>query len=153
MYTWGGDANLDGTLNGDDYFQIDSNIGLAGTVFGFREAGIHFAELIWSLAFAIFIQHVMRTRVKNRWVADVAPLLTIGAFYAAARGWDLTQIEYLVAFPLLLSVGAAADAGDGGGQTILHPDMCQEVHSHPAEEKMQKTEHAQRPRERQERVK
>jgi hypothetical protein len=27
MYTWGGDANLDGTLNGDDYFQIDSNYG------------------------------------------------------------------------------------------------------------------------------
>jgi hypothetical protein len=26
MYTWGGDANLDGTINGDDYFAIDSNI-------------------------------------------------------------------------------------------------------------------------------
>jgi hypothetical protein len=26
MYTWGGDANLDGTINGDDYFNIDSNI-------------------------------------------------------------------------------------------------------------------------------
>jgi hypothetical protein len=26
MYTWGGDADLNGTLNGDDYFFIDSNI-------------------------------------------------------------------------------------------------------------------------------
>ncbi len=34
-YTYGGDANLDGTLNGDDYFQIDSNINAAGTVFGY----------------------------------------------------------------------------------------------------------------------
>lgn len=85
----------------------------SGTVFGFHEAGIHFAELIWSLAFAACIQQVMRTRLKNRWVADVAPLLTVGAYYAAARGWDLTQIEYLVAFPLLISVWAAAGAGDG----------------------------------------
>jgi autotransporter-associated beta strand protein len=35
MYTWGGDANLDGTLNGDDYFQIDSHIGSAGSAFGY----------------------------------------------------------------------------------------------------------------------
>src|SRR5205823_7005535 len=35
MYTWGGDAHLDGTLNGDDYFQIDSHINQSGTVFGY----------------------------------------------------------------------------------------------------------------------
>ena len=35
MYTWGGDANLDGTLNGDDYFQIDSHFNQDGTVFGY----------------------------------------------------------------------------------------------------------------------
>ena len=34
-YTWGGDANLDGTLNGDDYFQIDSHFNQAGLVFGY----------------------------------------------------------------------------------------------------------------------
>ena len=33
-YTYGGDANLDGTLNGDDYFQIDSHFNQAGSVFG-----------------------------------------------------------------------------------------------------------------------
>jgi hypothetical protein len=86
---------------------------VSGTVFGFSEIGIHVAELIWSVAFAVCIQQVMRSRVKNRWVADVAPLLTVGAFYAAASGFDLTQVEYLVAFPLLISLWAAADAGDG----------------------------------------
>ena len=86
---------------------------VSGTVFGFSEIGIHVAELIWSLALAACIQQVMRTRVKNGWVADVAPLLTVGAFYAAASGFDLTQVEYLVAFPLLISLWAAADAGDG----------------------------------------
>ena len=35
MYTFGGDANLDGTLNGDDYFQIDSHFNQAGVVFGY----------------------------------------------------------------------------------------------------------------------
>src|SRR5205814_8478494 len=35
MYTWGGDANLDGTLNGDDYFQIDSQFNQDGLVFGY----------------------------------------------------------------------------------------------------------------------
>jgi hypothetical protein len=35
MYTWGGDANLDGTLNGDDYFQIDSHFNQDGLVFGY----------------------------------------------------------------------------------------------------------------------
>ena len=35
MYTWGGDAEMDGDLDGDDYFQIDSNVGSSGSVFGF----------------------------------------------------------------------------------------------------------------------
>ena len=34
-YTWGGDANLDGTLNGDDYFRIDSHVAQNGAVFGY----------------------------------------------------------------------------------------------------------------------
>ncbi len=35
-YTWGGDADLNGELNGDDYFYIDSNIINNGSVFGFH---------------------------------------------------------------------------------------------------------------------
>jgi hypothetical protein len=34
MFTWGGDANLDGKINIDDYGQIDSNVNKSGTVFG-----------------------------------------------------------------------------------------------------------------------
>ena len=36
MYTWGGDADLNGELNGDDYFYLDSNILQSGSVFGFH---------------------------------------------------------------------------------------------------------------------
>jgi hypothetical protein len=37
MYTWGGDADMNGELNGDDYFFIDSNILNSGSVFGFTK--------------------------------------------------------------------------------------------------------------------
>lgn len=86
----------------------------AGNLFGFHEAGMHVAELIWSVLFSLGIQRMMRDRVEHRWVADVAPVFAVGAFYAAAGGWDLTQIEYLVAFPLTMSLWAAAGAGDTG---------------------------------------
>src|SRR5256886_17230910 len=42
MYTWGGDANLDGTLNGDDYFQIDSHFNQDGTVFGYYNGDFNY---------------------------------------------------------------------------------------------------------------
>jgi hypothetical protein len=35
-YTWGGDADMNGELNGDDYFAIDSHILQSGSVFGFQ---------------------------------------------------------------------------------------------------------------------
>ena len=31
MYTYGGDANLDGKINIDDYGRIDGNVGIAGS--------------------------------------------------------------------------------------------------------------------------
>lgn len=34
-YTYTGDDNLDGTVNGDDYFQIDSHVQQSGSVFGY----------------------------------------------------------------------------------------------------------------------
>ena len=37
MYTWGGDADMNGELNGDDYFYIDSNVVNSGSVFGFHQ--------------------------------------------------------------------------------------------------------------------
>ena len=37
-----GDANLDGTLNGDDYFQIDSHFNQDGTVFGYYNGDFNY---------------------------------------------------------------------------------------------------------------
>jgi hypothetical protein len=36
MYSWGGDADVNGVLNGDDYFHIDSNVLNSGSVFGYH---------------------------------------------------------------------------------------------------------------------
>jgi hypothetical protein len=54
---------------------------------------------------------LLRDRLAHRWVADIAPLFTVGAFFAVAGGWDLGQIEDLVALPLLLSIWSAVEAG------------------------------------------
>jgi hypothetical protein len=35
-FTYGGDADLNGEVNGDDYFFIDSNILQSGSVFGYH---------------------------------------------------------------------------------------------------------------------
>lgn len=46
MYTWGGDADLNGELNGDDYFYIDSNILQSGSVFGFHNGDFDYNGVI-----------------------------------------------------------------------------------------------------------
>jgi autotransporter-associated beta strand protein len=42
MYTYGGDANLDGKINIDDYGRIDSNVGQNGTVFGWYNGDFNY---------------------------------------------------------------------------------------------------------------
>ena len=41
MFTWGGDANLDGKINIDDYGQIDFNVG-SGGVFGWYNGDFNY---------------------------------------------------------------------------------------------------------------
>jgi autotransporter-associated beta strand protein len=42
MVTWGGDANLDGRINIDDYGQIDFNVGSSGSVFGWYNGDFNY---------------------------------------------------------------------------------------------------------------
>jgi hypothetical protein len=42
MFTWGGDANLDGKINVDDYGQIDFNVGSSGSVFGWYNGDFNY---------------------------------------------------------------------------------------------------------------
>ncbi|MEO6437447.1 MAG: PEP-CTERM sorting domain-containing protein, partial [Tepidisphaeraceae bacterium] len=42
MFTWGGDANLDGKINIDDYGQIDFNVESSGSVFGWYNGDFNY---------------------------------------------------------------------------------------------------------------
>jgi hypothetical protein len=41
-YTYGGDANLDGKVNIDDYGRIDAHVGQSGSVFGWYNGDFNY---------------------------------------------------------------------------------------------------------------
>jgi hypothetical protein len=75
-----------------------------GTLFGFTEVGVHVFETLYLIAFAVVLQRTLRPRVEHAWVAAVAPLFVVGAYWAAAGAPELTQPEMLVAFPLYVAI-------------------------------------------------
>ncbi len=46
MYTWGGDADLSGKIDADDYFRIDSHYNKSGTVFGYSSGDFNYDGVI-----------------------------------------------------------------------------------------------------------
>jgi hypothetical protein len=81
-----------------------------GVVFWFHEIGIHLFELLWMLVLAFVVRVTAGHYLRNRPAASLAPALTVGAYYAGATSFHLTQTEALVGLPLLLSLVAAAAA-------------------------------------------
>ena len=82
----------------------------AGRIFGFTALGVHTFELLYLLALGAFEIAVLKPTLRRPWLAAAAPVATVGVYYGAATGWHLTQLEILVAFPLLVSIAAAARA-------------------------------------------
>jgi hypothetical protein len=74
-----------------------------GLVFGFNEVGIHLFELVYWLAFSVFALVTLSPYFTTRWGAALVPAFTIVVYYLYAGLLDLTQIEILVAFPLLVA--------------------------------------------------
>lgn len=77
---------------------------LAGRLFGFSEFGIHMLELIYLLAFAVVAMVGLRGAFKLPWLAAFVPVATIGVYYATSTEFELTQLEFLVSFPLFAFV-------------------------------------------------
>jgi hypothetical protein len=75
---------------------------LAGWLFGFNEIGIHLFELLYWIVFSILVSRVFRPYFLTSWGSALIPVFTVGVYYLWAGLPDLTQIEILVAFPLLL---------------------------------------------------
>ena len=42
MYTYAGDTNLDGQINGDDYFRVDSGFASAGALSGYENGDLNY---------------------------------------------------------------------------------------------------------------
>ncbi len=76
----------------------------AGSLFGFREAGIHLFEVLWMLALAVALLLALRETFERRWALLLVPLLTVGFYYAVTEDWHLTQAEGLVGLPMFLAV-------------------------------------------------
>jgi hypothetical protein len=81
-----------------------------GTLFGFHEFGIHLLELLWMVSLAVTVRLAAAHLASSPIVASLAPLLTVFAYYAWTTSYHLTQVEGLVALPLLLSLVTAVTA-------------------------------------------
>jgi hypothetical protein len=73
-----------------------------GSIFGFSEIGIHLFELIYWLVFSLFMLIALRPYFAHRWAASLLPLATVVVYYLHAGTLDLTQLEMLVAFPIVV---------------------------------------------------
>lgn len=80
----------------------------AGRTFGFDEIGIHAFELAWMLALAVVLLVTLRRWTSSSSIAALAPLLTVGNYYAVSESWHLTQVEGLVGLPMYLALWYAA---------------------------------------------
>ena len=82
----------------------------AGSIFGFSERGVHTFEALYWMAFAVVLLATLAHEFRHHWIVALAPLLTIGMYYAAAGAWHLTQVESLAGFPLYVAVWGSVAA-------------------------------------------
>jgi cytoskeletal protein CcmA (bactofilin family) len=92
MTTWGGDANLDGKINIDDYGRIDGNIAQSGSVFGWFSGDFNYDGKINIDDYGIIDGNINRQGAaivigSSSSLAGVAsvpePVLLAPAFFAA----------------------------------------------------------------------
>lgn len=79
-------------------------------LFDFSELGVRLLELIWLSVFAIVLMVTLRSSLQARWLSALAPLATLGLYYATAQQDELTQLEILVALPLYLVAWSSLQA-------------------------------------------
>ncbi len=87
---------------------------VAARAVGLREIAIHAVELGYMLALATTLLVALRRLTGSARIARLAPVLTVGAYYAGVGANHLTQVEGLVGFPLFLSLWWAVRAADAG---------------------------------------
>ncbi len=91
---------------------------IGGSVFGFTEVGIHAFELLYWLGFSAFALVGLRRYFLSDWGPPLVLVFTIVVYYSYAGLIDLTQVEILVAFPILLAWWLLDGASPRGRQGI-----------------------------------
>ncbi len=76
---------------------------VGGQLFGFTEIGIHLLELLYWLVFSLFAVIVLRPYFTATWAPTLVPIFSVFVYYCRVGLFDLTQIEILVGFPILLA--------------------------------------------------
>jgi hypothetical protein len=74
-----------------------------GVLFGFTAVGIHLFELLYLVAFSAFAIGALRPYFRTDWGAPLVPVFSVVVHYLRADTLDLTQVEVLIAFPLLMA--------------------------------------------------
>jgi uncharacterized membrane protein len=92
---------------------------LAGRLFGFDAVGVHLLELIWLLVLSALMIRALRPYLAFPAFASAAPLFTVGAYYAAAGTWELSQIEMLSALPLFVSMWLVVPGYVSGAERMV----------------------------------
>lgn len=90
----------------------------AGKLFGFTDAGVHLFELILLTGFAAALPGVVRPHLADGRLAALAPVLTVGFYYAVAGPWQLTQPE-MFGSCLVLVAWRLASPGAGPARLLL----------------------------------
>jgi hypothetical protein len=75
-----------------------------GRLFGFSETGVHLLELITLLVLGAIAAWSFRDWLRDRRLAALIPLATVGAYYSAADTRFMTELEILIGLPLLVTL-------------------------------------------------
>ncbi len=86
---------------------------IAGWLFGFDESGVRMLELVWWLAFVVISVPLLRPYFHAKWLGCIALAIPVCTYFAAASPWVATQVEALVAGPILISGLLLLPRGNG----------------------------------------
>ena len=109
IFAYGGRAITQGETLYIDYWDIKPPgvfffYSFAGRLLTPSEPGVHAVELLWQLAAGVALAWIALICVRHPVAVALAPLASIGMYYAFSTSDHLTQVEALMALPLALSL-------------------------------------------------
>lgn len=92
---------------------------LAGTLFGFTPFGLHLLEAIWLAIAGVLTYRLCAIATNGSRLALLGPFFSLGAFFAAATPWHLTQPDGLATVPLTFAAWAIVEPRFRQGRPVV----------------------------------